>query len=174
MSRPSVGNLPQGASHSALAAHVASTLARVGTGRAARDRWLEEQLGLTIRSNGLERAASLCGDHLRPWLLVAKEATGTSVETTLVVFPGQGQGRPGLLAKLYGTGAVRQLLVTRSRRDVLCVLLHPAADRQRLFEQLDSLGEPMAWEEILEEDREIESIAWQTLAKQLGVAEGFA
>jgi hypothetical protein len=149
-------------------------LARVGTERKARNRWISGTLGLSMRSNGLERAAARYTERLRPWLLADVEAGELGAECSLVVFPGSGRARPLLLRGLRRTGAVRQLMVTRSRRDVICVLLHPVTERARLFEEIDRLGEPMVWEEVLEEDRQIEESAWRTLARQLGTAEGFA
>lgn len=174
MAKPSVGNLPQQQSRTALAAHVAATLASVGTQRERRDRWISNTLGLSLGSNGLERAAARCADELQPWLLAEVAAAELEAECSLVIFPGNGRARPKLLRGLRKTGAVRQLIVTRSRRDVVCVLLYALSERQRVFEEIDRLGEPMVWEEILEEDRQVEAIAWQTLAKRLGAAEGFA
>lgn len=174
MPKPPVGKLPQPLSRAALAAHVASTLARVGTERQTRDTWIRNTLGLSLRSNGLERAAGESTNDLHPWLLADALSAKLGLEVSLVLFPGQGRPRPKLLRTLRETGVARQLLVTRSRRDVLCVLLHLPVDKNRLFEELDRLGEPMVWEEVLEEDRQIESIAWRGLAQRLGEIEGFA
>jgi hypothetical protein len=163
MARTPVGTRPQAIASSAVAAHIASRLTGLGSDRAERDAWLGRELGLKLRSNGLERAALRARPALTAWVLVDERRVPLDVSTALVVFPGRGRVRPRLIAGLRSTGSVRQLIVTRSRRDVICVLLHRHGERDHLFDAVDALGEAFVWEDVVEEDRAVEADAWTAL-----------
>lgn len=160
MARPSVGILPQQDSRAAVAAHVASRLAGVGTDRAGRDAWLGERLGLKLRSNGLDRASGRARSATLPWLLVEVSELDLDLQTALLVFPGRGRRRPRLLNALKATGSVRQLMVLDGRRDVICVLLFRRTERIRLRVAVQAIGEEFRWQDVLDEDRRIEANTW--------------
>jgi hypothetical protein len=88
-----------------------------------------------------------------------------------VHFPGSGRRRPALVEALRGLGVVRQVLVTRSRRDVVCILLCRAEDRDALFDAVEHLGEPFVWDDVLDEDRSIERETWIALSRRFAAAE---
>ncbi len=170
MTRPPVGTVAQDASEAAIAAHVASRLAGVASDRAARDLWLESS-GLRVRSNALDRAAPRARPGTRKWVLVDESTLPIDVQAALVAFPGEGARRPGLLNRLRRLGVVRQLMVTRSKRDVLGVLLFRVADRDALFAELEAWGERFYWDDLVEEDRRLEAGAWQELARRFAANE---
>lgn len=174
MARPSVGILPQQDSRAAVAAHVASRLAGVGTDRARRDAWLGERLGVKLRSNGLDRAAGRARSATLPWLLVAESKLDLDLQTALLVFPGKGRRRPRLLNALKGTGAVRQLMVLDGRRDVICVLLFRRTERIRLRAAVQAIGEDFRWQDVLDEDRQIEASTWMAMTVQMARDEALA
>jgi hypothetical protein len=161
VSRSPVGTRSQDKSLTAVAAFIASRLAGVGVGQ--RDRWLAEA-HLVVRRNGLERARALVSPALRPWLIVEERQLG--LEKALVVFPGAGRARPELTKSLRETGAVRQLFVMRSRRDVISVLVFEPADKDALFATIEAMGEAFAWEELIEDDRTVEAEMWMALMQQ--------
>lgn len=163
---------PQPQAGSAAAAHIASRLAGIGSARGARDVWLRDELQVRLRSNGLDRAAARVREAITPWLLVDEPAVSEELEKALVVFPGAGLARPELLAALRSTEVLRQLIVTRSRRDVICVLLFERVDRDGLFAMLDGFGEAFVWEEILDEDRRPEADVWVGLTRRIAAREG--
>jgi hypothetical protein len=160
MARPPVGTRSQDRSLAAVAAFLASRLA--GVKADDRTRWLGEAR-LAIGRNGLERAATYVGTAWRPWLIVDEPALNLGLEKAVVVFPGSGRARPDLLETLRGTGAVRQFLVMRSRRDVIAVLVFPRVDKDALFTTIESTDEPFVWEELLEDDRVVEADMWRAL-----------
>lgn len=166
MARPPVGTRPQPLSTAAAAAHIASRLSGIGTSRQARDSWLQGELGLKLGSNGLDRAAQRVRPGTVPWLLVDEPSLDMDLERALVVFPGEGRRRPDLIAWLRALGAARQILVTRSRRDVLCILVYRAFERERLFAAVEALEESFLWDDILEEDRRLERHMWTALAQR--------
>ena len=174
MTRPPVGTVPQQISDSALAAHVASRLVGGLSDRRARDVWLREHVGVKVRSAGLERASERARSAVSPSVLVDESRLGMSLDKAYVHFPGVGRRRPVLTRELTNLGCVRQLLVTRSRRDVICVLVYQRSERDEIFAALESLGEPFAWDEILEEDRAIEQSTWVALAGRIAVSEDLA
>lgn len=165
MARTPVGTRTQERSTTALAAHIATRLARVGTDRATRDAWLAA-LGTRVRSNGLDRAAARAGGAIREWVLVDEAALPIETARVVVVFPGTGRRRPRLLHALRTAGFVRQLIVTRSRRDVIAVLLFLSAERDAVFQAIEKLEQPFLWEDVLEEDREVEADAWRGLVRR--------
>jgi hypothetical protein len=167
MARTPVGTRSQGESRAAAAAHVASRLTGVGTDRSRRDAWLSQQLGVKLRSNGLDRAATHMGDAAWPWLLVDEAKLDLGLQTAFLFFPGSGRPRPRLIAQLKATGSVRQLMVLRSRRDVVCVLLFRQGEYERLFAAVETIGEDFVWEDILHEDRRIEADTWIGLTTQI-------
>lgn len=163
--------MPQAQSRAALAAHIASRLAGTGSDRSARDNWLEHSLRVKLRSNGLDRAAQRSRDAIRPWLLVDEASADLVLEKAVVVFPGSGRRRPTLLDQLRRSGAIRQIIVTRSRRDIVCVAVFRAGGRDEVFEAIEALGEAFIWDDVLDEDREIESRLWTDLARRLAAQE---
>lgn len=106
---------------------------------------------------------------LRPWLIV--EERQLDLEKALVVFPGAGRARPELTRFLRDTGAVRQLFVMRSRRDVICVLVFERADKDALFATIETTGEAFAWEELIEDDRTVEAEMWMALMQRAAMRE---
>lgn len=172
VSRPPVGMRAQARSLSALSAHIASKMAGIGSGRGERDSWLRDHLGLRLRANGLDRASRLAGEAVHPWLLVDEFKLPLYLDKALVVFPGGGRDRRSLIEALRSTGMVRQIMVGRSRRDVFAVFVFERVARDALFRELDSLGEPFLWDELLEEDRRVELAAWIHLTKRLARDEG--
>lgn len=154
----------------ALAAYVASRLAGVGSDRRERDAWFNA-LGLALRSNGVDRAAPRLGGAARPWLLVDEPALGIGLEKALVTFPGAGRRRPRLVEALARWGVARQIVVTRSRRDVVCVLLYREKEHDALFSAIEGLGEAFISEELLEEDRGLEASTWAALARRCAADE---
>jgi hypothetical protein len=161
-----VGTRAQSLSAAAAAAHIASRLSGIGTSRQERDSWLKGNLGLKLRSNGLDRAAQQVRTGTMPWLLVDEPMLSLDLERALVVFPGSGSRRPKLIARLEGLGTARQILVTRSRRDVLCILVYRTFEREGLFAAAETLGEAFLWDEVLEEDRRLEGSMWTALAQR--------
>jgi hypothetical protein len=107
-----------------------------------------------------------------PGVLVDELQVPLSLEKAWVRFPGRGRLRPGLIAHLRRLGVVRQLVVTGSRRDVLCVLVYRAAERERVRAAVYALRQPVEWDEIIEEDRVMERAVWIALAQRLADAEG--
>jgi hypothetical protein len=172
MTRTPVGTRPQPEAASAVAAHIASRLAGLGSARGVRDAWLRDELQVRLRSNGLDRAAARVRDAITPWLLVVERGVLEALDTAFVVFPGAGRARPGLIAALRSTQALRQLLVTRSRRDVICVLLFERQERDELFATIEELGESFVWDEILDEDRRVEVDVWVALTRRMAAREG--
>jgi hypothetical protein len=172
MPRPPVGTIPQPVSATALAAHVASRLVGRLSDRAARDAWLTSEVGVKLRSNGVERAAERARTAVVAWVLVDETRLPLQLEKAYVHFPGTGRRRLGLIAALRRLGVVRQILLTRSRRDLACVLVYPREDRDDLFAAVERLGEPFLWDEILEEDREVERSMWVGLAQRYAKTEG--
>ena len=172
MPRRSVGRVAQPISDSALAAHVASRLVGGLSQRSERDAWLKNHVGVKLRSNGVERAAERAREAVSPSVLVDEARLPLALEKAYVHFPGTGRRRPRLAAALGGLGVVRQLLVTRSRRDIVCVLIYLRHERDTVFAWLEGLGEPFVWDDILEEAREIERETWVTLLQRLAAAEG--
>ena len=172
MTRTPVGTRPQPEATSAIAAHIASRLAGLGSARGARDTWLRDELGVRLRSNGLDRAAARVRGSTAPWLLVDERDISEDVDKALVVFPGSGRARPELIDALYATQALRQVIVSRSRRDVICMLLFARHERDELFATLEGLGEAFVWEEVLDEDRRTEVDAWMGLARRMAAREG--
>jgi hypothetical protein len=171
MSRPPVGTKAQDSSDTALAAHLASRLCGVQSDRTARDAWLKDRLDLKLRSNGLARAAPRARASTTAWTLIDESTLPLTLEKAMVIFPGDGRRRPVLAEALASVGAVRQLVETRSRRDIICVLLYLPNDRDEFFGVLEALGERFLWEEIIEEDRALEADAWLDLARRLARAE---
>lgn len=167
MARPPVGIRAQPLSDTAIAAHVALRLAGVGSNRQAQAAWLKERLGVLVGSNGARRAGPRAAPALRPWVLVREGVLPLDLETALVVFPGRGRRRDRLVRHLRELGPTRQLLVTRSRRDVFCVLLFRRQDREGVFHAVEALGEDFVWEEITHEDRALEGTAWMCLAQRI-------
>jgi hypothetical protein len=92
----------------------------------------------------------------------------------MVIFPGEGRRRLALTQTLAELGPVRQLWETRSRRDIICVLLYRRADRDEFFAAVERLGERFLWEEVIDEDRALEAEAWLELARRLARAESFS
>ncbi len=172
MTRTPVGTRTQPQAASAVAAHIASRLAGLGSARGVRDAWLRDELQVRLRSNGLDRAAARVRDAITPWLLVDERSLSGDLDKALVVFPGVGRARPGLIAALRSTQALRHLIVTRSRRDVICVLLFERRERDRLFATLEGLEEAFVWEEVLDEDRRAEVDVWVGLTKRMAEREG--
>jgi hypothetical protein len=168
LARPPVGTRSQEKSLTAVAAFIASRLAGVGVERRAS--WLQEAR-LAVGRNGLERAAAHASAAVKPWLLVEESQLGLELEKALVLFPGHARARPELTRFLRQTGALRQLLVMRSRRDVLCVLVFHRDDRDALFESIESTGESFIWEELIEDDRTVESAMWRALMQRAAVRE---
>lgn len=160
MPRRPVGTRSQDKSLAAVAAFIASRLA--GIGASERDAWLNESQ-LAVGRNGLERAGAHASTAVRPWLLVDEQLLNLELEKALVLFPGPGRARPALLRSLRATGAVRQLFVMRSRRDVICVLVFEKVDKDDLFAAIESIGESFAWEELIEDDRTVEAEMWAVL-----------
>jgi hypothetical protein len=160
VARPPVGTHPQAKSLAAVAAFLASRLIGVKTGK--RDEWLAGEQ-LVIGRNGLERAGTYARSSLRHWLIVDEPALGLGLEKAAIVFPGSGRARPELIEALRRTKAVRQLLVMRSRRDVIAILVFPGTDKEALFAEIESAGEPFVWEELLEDDRLVEAEMWLAL-----------
>ena len=167
MARTPVGTRPQPLAATAVAALIAARLAGLGSDRATRDAWLGDELGLKLRSNGIDRAAPRTRESMKPWVLVDENTIPITLHRVLVVFPGRGRARPRLVAGLRATQALRQLIVTRSRRDVICVLLHRPSERDELFAAVDALAEPFVWEDVLHEDRTPEADAWVALTVRL-------
>jgi hypothetical protein len=66
----------------------------------------------------------------------------------------------------------RQLLVTRSRRDVICILTYWRTERDGLFSKLEALNEPFGWDDVIEEDRTVEARTWAVLAQNAAAREG--
>jgi hypothetical protein len=172
MTRTPVGTRPQPHATSAVTAHIASRLAGMGSSRGVRDAWLRDDLGVRLRSNGLDRAAARVRHAITPWLLVDERGVSEELDTALVVFPGSGRVRPGLIAGLRSTKALRQLIVTRSRRDVICVLLFERRERDGLFATVEGLGEAFVWEEVLDEDRRVEAEVWAGITRRMAAREG--
>lgn len=172
MTRTPVGTRPQPHAMSAVAAHIASRLTGLGSGRGVRDAWLRDELHVRLRSNGLDRAAARVRDAITPWLLVDERGVSDELEKALVVFPGAGRARPELIADLRSTQALRQLIVTRSRRDIICVLLFERRERNGLFSTLEGVGEAFVWEDVLAEDRRTEANAWAGLTRRMAAREG--
>jgi hypothetical protein len=166
MPRPPVGTRTQGSTATALAAHIASRLCRVPSGRDARDAWLTRDLALKLRSNGLDRAASRAKPATRAWVLVDEKALPLRLEKAFVVFPGDGRRRPRLMRGVGRLGAVRQIMVTRSRRDVICVLLYAEPEREAFFAAVELLGERFLWDDVIDEDRGVEADAWVDLVRR--------
>jgi hypothetical protein len=173
MARTPVGTTPQAQSTTALAAHIASRLAGVGSGRTDRDAWLRA-LGTRVRSNGADRAAARAKHAVRDWVLVDESHLPVPVEKAIVVFPGRGGRRPRLLKKLRELGCVRQLVLTRSRRDLIAVLLYLPDERDQIFGDLERLGQPFFWDDVLEEDRRVEAQAWEAIARRAAPKERLA
>jgi len=171
MPRTSVGTVAQPVSRTALAAHVASRLAGRLSDRERRDEWLKDQVGLKLRSNGVERAASRAQVGVSPFVLVDEPRLPLPLEKAYVHFPGAGERRPALIATLRALGVVRQLLVTRSRRDVVCILVYAKPERDAIFAALEAVNQPFIWDEILEEDRELERDAWVALSQRFAALE---
>ena len=172
MPRPSAGTVAQALSETALAAHVASRLVGRLSDRVVRDDWLERELGMKLRSNGVERAARRAQAATSPSVLVDERRLPLGLEKACVRFPGRSRPRPRLVARLRALGVVRQLIVTRHRRDLVCVLVYRSAERDAVRAQLEALGQPLVWEEIAEEDRELERAVWIAMARRLAAAEG--
>jgi hypothetical protein len=171
MPRLSVGTVAQPESEAALAAHIASRLVGGLFDRAARDTWLKSELGVKLRSNGVERAAGRARAAVSPTVLVDESRVPLANEKAFVHFPGPGRRRPRLVAALDRLGVVRQLLVMRSRRDVFCVLVYRVDERERVFQALEALNEPFAWDEVLDEDRRIERRTWAALSRRVAATE---
>ncbi len=153
----------QDRSLTAVAAFLASRLS--GVCARNRTRWLAETR-LAIGRNGLERAGTYAKAAWRPWLIVDELALNLGLEKAVVVFPGSGRARPNLLEALRQTRAVRQILVMRSRRDVIAVLVFPSVDKETLFMKIELAGEPFVWEELLEDDRIVEAEMWFALMRR--------
>lgn len=160
VARHPVGTRAQEKGLAATAAFLASRF--IGVRAKQRERWLANEQ-LALGRNGIERAATRARGALRPWLIVDEPALGLGLEKAVVVFPGSGRARPALLDALRRTGAVRQLLVMRSRRDVIAVLVFASTEKQALFAEVESASEPFVWEDLFEEDREIEADMWLAL-----------
>jgi hypothetical protein len=140
--------------------------------RAARDAWLRNDVRVKLRSNGVERAAERAREAVSASVLVDEARLPLPLEKTYAHFPGGGQRRPRLVAALARLGIVRQLMVTRSRRDIICVLVYLREERDAVFASLERLGEPFLWDEILQEERELERDAWVALSQRLAATEG--
>jgi hypothetical protein len=167
MARPPVGTLPQQDSRAAVAAHVASRLAGIGTDRARRDAWLGKRLGLKLRSNGVDRAAGRAREATLPWLLVDESKLELDLQRAFLTFPGNGRRRPRLIARLKATDSVRQLMVLDRRRDVICVLLFRRSERDRVVDEVRALKEAFQWSDVVDESRELEASAWAALTVQM-------
>ena len=139
--------------------------------RPERDAWLRNELGVKLRSNGVERAAPRATSALAPFVLIDEAKLPLDLAKVYVHFPGTGQRRPALVEALRGLGVVRQVLVTRSRRDVVCILICRAEDRHALFDAVEHLGEPFVWDDVLDEDRSIERETWIALSRRFAAAE---
>jgi hypothetical protein len=124
-----------------------------------------------LRSNGVERSAGRAGSAVSPFVLVDEPRLPLDLEKAYVHFPGAGQRRPDLIRALRNLGVVRQLLVTRSRRDVVCVLVFRRLERDQVFESLEKVEEPFLWDEVLDEDRAIERQTWLALCRRFAAAE---
>jgi hypothetical protein len=172
MARPSVGTDAQHLTATALAAYVAARLHGLPYNRAARGEWLRETLTSRLGSNSLDRVAPRARSATKSWILVDEARLALDVVKRLVIFPGAGRRRPHLEAGLRRLGVVRQLLLTRSRRDLISVLVYDAPRGEEIFHSVERLGEPFLWEEILEEDRSIEATLWVELAKQFAADDG--
>jgi hypothetical protein len=166
-----VGTRSQDKSLAAVAAFIASRLSGVGAGK--REKWLCDA-GLAVGRNGMERAGTHAGSALRPWLVVDEAQLDLGLEKALVVFPGLGRTRPELVSSVRRTGAVRQLFVMRSRRDVICVLVFQRIDKDDLFTAIEATGEAFAWEELIEDDRMVEAEMWTALMRRAAEREGLA
>jgi hypothetical protein len=171
MPRHSVGTVAQPISGTALAANIASRLVGRLSDRAARDTWLRNELGVRLRSNGVERAAARARGGVSSSVLVDETSLPLALEKAYVNFPGRGQRRSELITALEHLGVVRQLLVTRSRRDVVCVLVYRREERDHVFSAFEQLGEPFLWDEILEENRVIERSTWVALSRRFAASE---
>jgi hypothetical protein len=167
MTRPPVGLGPQAASRTAVAAHVASRLAGTGSSRSSRDTWLQKDLRVKLRSNGLDRAAQRTRPAIRPWLLVDEPRLDIDLEKAMLIFPGSGVRRPTLVGQLRASGVIRQLLITRSRRDVICIAVYRSGERDQVFQAIEAFGESFIWEDVLDEDRGLERRMWAELARRL-------
>jgi len=167
MTRPPVGLRPQADSRTAVAANVASRLAGTGSSRTARDTWLQRDLGVKLRSNGLDRAAQRSRRAIRSWLLVDEPRLAIDLEKAVLIFPGSGARRPTLENFLRTSGVARQLVITRSRRDVICIVVYAVGERDQIFHEIEELDEPFTWDDILNEDRGLERRLWIELARRL-------
>ena len=168
IARNPVGNRPQHLTPTAAGAYLAERLAGLSSSRAARDQWFANDLGVRVRSNGVDRARGQVQGATRPWLLINEGALPLPMrlDRVLVMFPGRGARRPTLIRRLRQLGTVRQLTTTRSRRDIFCVLVYRADHRDRVFRSVEDLGEPFIWDEILDEDRTVEAELWATLTRE--------
>lgn len=171
MTRRPVGNLPQDSSATALASYLASRFAGVPADRSSRNQWLAD-LKLAVRSNGLERAGAHASRAVAPWLLVDDDELPLDLEKALITIPGTGRAREELLHALRELGAARQIIVTRSRRDIWCVLLYRRSERDGVFAAIERLADEFTWEDVLIEDRQVEVAAWLGLALRCAVDEG--
>lgn len=164
--RNPVGNRAQHLTPTAAGAYLAERLAGLSSNRATRDEWLANDLGVRVRSNGVDRARGRLQGATRPWLLINEGALPMTLDRALVIFPGRGARRPALMRALRQLGRVRQMTTTRSRRDVFCVLVYRADQRDQVFRAIEELGEPFIWDEILDEDRAAEAELWAVLTRE--------
>ena len=166
IARNPVGNRPQHLTRTAVGAYLAERLAGLSSSRVARDEWFANDLGVMVRSNGVDRARGQLQGATRPWLLINEGALPMKLDRVLVIFPGKGARRPTLIRRLRQLGTVRQLTTTRSRRDIFCVVVYRADHKDRVFRSIEELSEPFIWDEILDEDRAVEADLWATLTRE--------
>lgn len=131
-------------------------------------------LRVKLRSNGVERAARRVRAAAAPWVLIDESALDLDLDKAFVLFPGKGRRRPALIGALRQLGAARQIVVTRSRRDIVCVLLFRRDRRDAVFAALEALDDPFAWDDVIDEDRAIERETWYELSRQFARDEGLA
>lgn len=102
---------------------------------------------------------------MRTWKLVDESEIGLDVEKVIAILPGVGTRRDDILDVLEQSGFARQILLGRSRRDIVCVLQFCREDKEDAFGLLESLDVPFSWDEVIAEDRAIEAENWISIAQ---------
>jgi hypothetical protein len=194
VARPSVGNIPQTESRTALFAHIAGRLAGVPV--AAQVDFFRSELRVAIGRDGADAVAashrhpdprkrrrgrapgqprpdvSPESAALRDWLLV--EELKLDLDLAIVRFPGAGAKQGRLLQALTRLAGVRQVFELTERRDLLAVLLFDGRrDRRRLRAELEELADVMVWEDIESESSLPAVTTWARLAQAAATNEGF-